>query len=299
MRKRVVISLIACFLFLSVSVVVQAHHFPTHYLPGDTSKTNTGFSFGLNMGAYFGNKYQANFYNGSSGNVDSINLFFGNRNYWEPVARNEFGTDTLRLLELPTDMHYQPAMQIGFYIKYNFSNNLGAFIQFNYCKLTAKDVFTLGIGPEPTYLTFDNIQAFPIWGKEERIYIDIGVSKTFETSKYVQLFIEGGLNINNTKVKEHKIQVGSQEYSLINIYGNQAYVPNTQLQTYETHLGGLGIGGFATGGLKFLFNNKISLDPGFSFYWTKANLEGYSAFRPQYTVFVRFCFQNLFSSSNN
>jgi hypothetical protein len=299
MRIRVVISLIACFLFLSISTAVKAHHFPMHYLPGDSTKSNTGFSFGLNMGAYFGNKYQASFYNGLPGNIDSMNLIFSNKYYRDDIYREFNGVDTVRLLELPTDMHYQPAMEIGFYIKYNFSNNLGAFIQFNYCKLTAKDVFTLGIGPEPTYLAFDNIQTFPIWGKEERIYIDIGVSKTFETSKYVQLFIEGGLNINNTKVKEHKIQIGSLEYSLINIYGDQSYVPGAQIQTYETHLGGLGIGGFATGGVKFLFNNKISLDPGFSFYWTKTNLEGYSVFRPQYTVFVRFCFQNLFTSSNN
>ncbi len=259
--------------------------------PGDSVKLNSGFSFGINMGAYFANGFHGNFYNGAAGNVDSIGLIFGNYYYTQDI-RKEL-QDTFRLLELPTAMKYQPAMQFGFYVKYSFDRQLGVFLQFNYAKLKAKDVFTLGVGPEASYLTFDDIRTYPIWGTEERIYIDLGVSKTFETSKNVQVFLEGGLNINNTRIKEHKIQIGSLEYSLINIYGDSPYIPNTQMQTYETRLGGLGIGAFATTGLRFVFNDKISLDPGFSFYWSKANLEGYSAYRPHYAVFVRLCYQSL------
>jgi len=285
------------FIFIALFFVQISYSRPSESgkepFPGDTNQYNTGFSFGFNMGAYFANPTQGNFYNGSSGNVDSIGLVMSNYYMVEDIKREL--NNTFRLLELPTAMHYQPAMQIGFYVKYSFSRQLGAFMQFNYAKLKAKDVFTLGIGPDPSYLTFDNIQTFPIWGTEERIYIDLGVSKTFETSQWVHVFLEGGLNINNTRVKEHKIAIGSLEYSLINVYGNSPYVPNTQMQTYETRLGGLGIGAFATTGLRFVFNEKVSLDPGVSFYWSKANLEGYSAYRPQYSVFVRLCYQNLSS----
>lgn len=259
--------------------------------PGDTNKLNSGFSFGFNMGAYFANAYQGNFYNGASGNVDSIGLVFSNH-YYTMDIRAELN-DTFRLLELPAQMKYEPALQFGFYVKYSFSKQLGAFMQFNYAKLKAKDVFTMGIGPDLSGQAFDDIREYPIWGTEERIYIDLGVSKTFETSDQVQVFLEGGLNINNTRVKEHKIAIGSLEYSLINIYGTSPYIPNTQMQTYETRLGGLGIGAFATTGLRFIVSDKLSLDPGFSLYWSKANLEEYSAYRPHYTVFVRLCFQNL------
>lgn len=280
------------------SVQVMAHNDPwaTMRMPGDTNRLNSGFSFGINMGAYFANKYHGNFYNGASSNVDSIGLIFSNYHYTQDIRREL--NDTFRLLEIPVDMRYQPAMQFGFYVKYSFSKQLGIFAQFNYTKLKAKDEFTMGIGPDPSYLTFDQIETFPIWGTEERIYIDLGVSKTFETSKTVQVFVEGGLNINNTRVKEHKIAIGSLEYSLINIYGTTPYVPGAQLQTYETRLGGLAVGAFATGGLRFVFNDKISLDPGFSFYWTKANLENYPAYKPQYTIFVRLCFQSLSALTN-
>lgn len=269
----------------------------TRTSPGDTNTMNSGFSFGFNMGAYFASPYQANFYNGNPGNVDSIGLIFSNYYYTQEIRQAL--NDTFRLLELPQKMSYQPALQFGFYVKYSFSKQLGAFAQFNYAKLKANDVFTMGIGPDPSYLTFDEIRTYPIWGTEERIYIDLGVSKTFETSKTVQVFLEGGLNINNTRVKEHKINIESLEYSLINIYGNSPYVPNTQMQTYETRLGGLGIGVFATTGLRFVFNDKVSLDPGVSLYWSQANLEGYQAYRPQYSVFVRLCYHSLSSLSGN
>ncbi len=296
--KKYLKTLFICALLVGCTIQLSAHSPWTTGLPGDSVRTKSGFSFGFNVGAYFANKYNGNFYNGASSNVDSIGLIFSNYNYTQDIQREI--TDTFRLLELPQKMGYQPAMQFGFYVKYSFSKQLGMFLQFNYTKLKAKDVFTMGIGPAHAYLSFDDIRTFPIWGTEERIYIDLGVSKTFETSKTVQIFVEGGLNINNTLVKEHKIAIGNLEYSLINIYGNTPYTPNTQMQTYETRLGGLAVGAFASTGLRFVFNNYISLDPGFSFYMTKANLEGYPAYRPQYTVFLRICYQSLsdLSSSN-
>ena len=290
-------------LFLALPLLVSAHKAPPvpsffhQYPPGDSARLNSGWSFGFNFGSYFANGYNGNFYNGSPGNVDSIGLIFSNKYYLMDIraALN----DTFRLLELPQKMKYQPALQFGFYVKYSISKQLGVFAQFNYVKLKAKDVFTMGIGPDPSYLTFDNIQTYPIWGVEERINIDLGVSKTFETSKYVQLFAEGGLNINNTRVKENKIAIGPLEYSLINIYGNSPYTPNMQMQTYETRLGGLAVGAFASGGLRFVFNDKVSLDPGVNLYWTKANLEGYPDYRLHYTIFLRLCYQSLSSLTGN
>jgi hypothetical protein len=291
MKKIFITMVLLALCSVSLRSAAANHPWNAHEFPGDTNRLNSGFSFGINMGAYFANKYNGNFYNGADGNVDSMGLVFNNYYYIQDIQRAL--NDTFRLLELPMEMAYQPALQFGFYVKYSFSNQLGVFMQFNYAKLKAKDVFTVGLGPEHTYLSQDDIVTYPIWGTEERIYIDLGVSKTFETSKTIQVFVEGGLNINNTRVKEHKIAIANLEYSLINIYGDSPYVPNTQMQTYETRLGGLGVGAFASGGLRFLFSNKISLDPGFAFYWTKTNLEGYPAYHPQYTVFLRLCFQRL------
>ena len=257
----------------------------------------TGFYFGLNIGALWANKYQANFYNGASGNVDSIGLVFNNYYYREDIRREL--NDTFRLLELPTEMRYKATYQIGFYIRYNFVRNSGIFIQFNYAKLEAKDFFTMGIGGTPQYLTFDNIQLFPIWGKEERIYIDIGGSQTFPLDKVLGLYMEAGLNINNTRVLENKIAIGSLEYSLINIYGTTPYIPNTQMQTYQVHLGGLGIGAFLSAGLRANFDKNISLDLGGTFHWNNANLEGYERYRPHAGAYLRLCFRKLYNENED
>jgi len=262
---------------------------PYGKVEGDTLYS-TGFSFGLNMGAFWANKYQANFYNGSNVNDDSINLVFGNKYYLNEITAAL--NDTFHNVQLPAEMHYQPAMLIGFNIKYNMTHNLGVFLQFNYQALRAKDVFTMDLGPPGVYHQ-DSSLICPIWGKEDRYNIDLGISKDFSLSKNIAIFAEGGMNINYTKVKEHKIAIGSLEYSLINIYGNQPYIPNTQMQTYTMHLGGWGIGGFVNAGVRLIFNNHVSLDPGASFYWSQIKLKGYTAYRPHFAVFVRLSYQNL------
>lgn len=297
MIKLKTLCLFITILIFSARTFATPTNFELRTHPGDSTRNNKGFIFGINMGAFFANKFHAGFYDGSPENVDSMGLVFTNYYYLQDIKREL--SDTFRLLELPQNIKFQPAMQVGFYVKYNFDNNFGVFMQFNYAKLKAKDVFTMGIGPDPSYLTFDNIQMFSIIGTEERINIDIGVNKTFETSKTIQLFLEGGLNINNTRIKEHKIYIGSKDFSLINIYGTTPYAQNTQQQTYEPRLGGLGIGAFAGGGVRFVFNNKISLDPGFTFFWAQAKHVGYTAYKPHYAVYLRFCFQNLFGSSDN
>jgi hypothetical protein len=290
MKKHLKHFLLLAFILGMLSTTAYAQTNPYGKVRGDTLYS-TGWSFGLNLGAFWANKYQAGFYNGQSGNMDSINLVFGNHYYLQDIKREL--NDTFRLMELPTDMRYQPAMLIGFMGKYNMSHNLGIFIQFNYHSLRAKDVFTLALGPQVGYATWDSLLFCPIWGKEERMHIDLGISKDFVIDNGIHFFVEGGMNINYAKVKEHKIAIRSLEYSLINVYGNQAYIPNTQLQEYTVHMGGWGMGGFLNAGFRLIFNNQISIDPGASFYWSQVKLKGYTAFKPHFSAFVRICFQNL------
>lgn len=275
-------------LFSGLILLIIFNNVYSETLPEDSIKQGIGLHYGINIGAFWANDYQANFYSGIPGNIDSIGLIFSNPYYCEQIKREL--NDTFRLVELPGKMNYEPAIQIGFYTAYNYTESMGIMLQFNYTKLRAKDVFLLGIGAQPTYLTFDELQTYPVWGVEERINIDAGITKTFNSGNNTNLFLEGGLNFNNTKVKEHKILVGSQEFSLINIYGDSPYTPNTQLQTYAIRLGGLGYGGFINGGIKFLVNEKFSLDIGGGFMWSKINLQGYSRNNAHYSIFTRLCF---------
>jgi len=262
----------------------------------DSIKQNKAWSFGINCGAAFANKYQANFYNGADGNQNEINYIFGNQYHLYEIR--QVINDTFSLAGMPTAMRYKPSFCVGMYIKKNFNNHFGAFIQFNYSKFTTRDVFTMKIGATPSSQSFDSLMNYPIWGSEDRINIDIGGSYEFPIDDKIFGFVEAGFNLNNVKVRENKISIENLEYSLINIYANQPYIPNTQLQEYPVREGGIGLGAFISPGVKFKFSDHVAVDLLGSLYWSKINLMHYNTFRLHYNVMLRFEFSAEFIKSN-
>ncbi len=250
---------------------------------------NRSWSFSINTGVAFANKYHANFYNGDTiKNQNSINYVLGNY-YWNQEIQRAVN-DTFNLVGMPTNMRYDPAFCVGFSIKKKFNNHFGAFAQFNFSRLKAHDAFTLKIGSTPSGSAFPNLVNYPIWGKEDRINIDLGVSGEIALAKKISGFLEGGFNLNNTRVKENGISIESLQYSIINVYGNQGFVPNTQQQEYAIKEGGLGLGLFISPGVEFKFNDNVALDVLGSVYYSKINLMHYSTFGLHYNVMIRFVF---------
>ena len=193
-------------------------------------------------------------------------------------------------------MHYKATIGIGVYLKYNFINNFGAFLQFNYAKLIAQDAFSLTIAPR-LYPTLQDIRLYPIWGKEVRSNIDLGVSKMFVFGKRVGLSVDFGINMNNTIVKENKIRIDNPETEvaieipLMNL--NQQIQPGVGPTNYNVRQGGIGYGLLLGTNLQLLFNDYISVDPGITMYYKKINFPGYDSFRFHYFAFVRLTFKNI------
>lgn len=263
----------------------------------DTTENNVGVYVGINLGAYFGNAHSAAFYNGAPENENNLNYIFNNQYYCNDIdtlLREPWEWEN----DYPRNMHYKPAISIGFYLKYNFINNFGAFLQFNLAKLTAQDAFSLTISPR-LYPTFQDIRLYPIWGKEMRYNIDLGVSRMFDFSRRLGLSVDFGINLNNTLVKENKIRIdnpeteAAKEFSIVNVYLNQQYQPGVQLTEYNIRQGGIGYGLFLGTNLRLIFNDYISIDPGVSAFYSKINLKGYNSFRFHYYLFVRMTFKNI------
>lgn len=245
------------------------------------------WSFGLNIGAAFANRYHADFYNGQPGNQNEISYILGN--YYHQQEIIGVLNDTFRLAGLPLKMKYKPAFAAGLYFRKNINDNLGVFMQFNYSRFTTSDVFTIKVGNKPSgYSLPDDLMQCPIWGKEERINIDIGVRGEIKFEDNIYGFLEGGFNLNNTRVIENMIQISSLEYSIINVYGDQSWIPNTQLQEYYVREGGIGLGGFLSPGIRFKFSDNVSTELLGSVYWSKINLMYYDTFRPHFNVMLRF-----------
>ena len=141
-----------------------------------------------------------------------------------------------------------------------------------------------------TYTSEPGYRTGFIRGKERRTAIDIGISKFYRTGTFTNIFIETGFHINSTKVLENRIAIGRRQYDIINKFGSDGYTPNSNSYQYEIYQGGIGFGIFLNGGLKFILSETVSIDPGFSLYYKKLNLEGYSDFKADIYGYVRIIF---------
>ncbi len=283
-------SLTSLLAFLLLFLLLQPE--PARAQKDGIADTFSVLSYGLNVGFYFPDNHPANFYNGSPANDNKLDLVLRNYYYREEINQAlGYQLDSLNPYDLPSKMKYEPAVSIGFYARYPLHKLLGVFAQFNFVKLTAKDIFLLNLDLPQGYSLDPTYRQFPIWGIEKRVNIDLGISRYFPTKTRNIFFFEGGLNINNTRVVENKIQIKDKTYSLVNLYGSQSYIPNSQLQEYQVIQGGIGFGMFATGGIRLVFSDHLSMDPALTFYWKGINLGQYDGFRPQYNFFVRFTFR--------
>ena len=277
-----------------------------------------GWRFGINMGMYLANKQTAGFYNGRPENENSIKWVLDNKYWYEEIrqqlnsneviknpadvpngwqgeydiwrAQNNIAAgDTTNWWIYYPDIKYDAAISPGFYAKFNFNNSTGIFIQSNYVKLKSSGIFQMVID-SVNYVANPALRAGYIRGVEERVSIDIGISKFFPVGKITSIFIETGFHINSTRVLESEIQIGNKRYSIVNQYGSGQYIPNSNMTAYNIYQGGIGFGIFLSGGVKFILTEAISIDPGIQFYYKKVNLEGYSGFSMDYYAYVRLIF---------
>ncbi|HTX89079.1 MAG TPA: hypothetical protein VMC08_08825 [Bacteroidales bacterium] len=253
----------------------------------------TRWEFGLNFGAYFANPYTASYYNGSEGNVNRISFVMTNKYWYQEIAQLLQSTDTVVVKEYPGNMHYTPAITGGLYFRFNFSRHWGIFLQMDYVQLKTDGQFTVQVD-SAYYLTNPDIRLFGIHGREQRVNFDLGAHCRFPVYRNkMNLFLEGGMNFNYTGVMKSYIDFYGKEYSIINIYGNQTYVPNTDIQSNPTNQGGFGYGFLAGGGIGFTFTPQIGLELGGTMNYITVNLEGYREFRPSGVIYLRFILSNL------
>jgi len=259
----------------------------------EDSRETGGFQFGLNFGMYLANKYPANYYNGSDANLNNIKYILGNKYlYYDIYKTIPRITDTFFVKQYPTDMHYPATASAGLYISYNFNRSTGVYIQFNYVKLKPHDAFTVEVDPKE-YLTNPDLRLYSISGEEERINIDLGYSRSFRLGQNIDIIGEAGIALNDIKVLKSRIYIEDKEYSIINVYGKNSYIPNSNMQSYNITQGGIGIGLHGGAGVRFNFSDSFALQPGATLYWNNVNLEGYKDMRFSSFFYLRFIARKL------
>ncbi|KAF0198848.1 MAG: hypothetical protein FD166_1100 [Bacteroidetes bacterium] len=293
-----------CLLFMLIQLItvfaVKAQD--EDYGNSERCRERRGLEYGGIAGIYLAGKATADFYSGKPGNENNVNYVFKNQYWYDEIYQLLDVNDTARILEYPEKMKYNPAFSFGLFAKYDLDCRNGIYIQFSYARLTAKDVVSIEVDPKE-YLTEPDIRLLPIYGTEERNMIDLGFTHAFGNNKVARVIVGGGINMNNTLVKEHILKVESKngltkkDYNLVNIYGSNSYVPGGTQQGYEMRQGGIGFGIFGTLGVRLEFSPLIAIEPGFTYYYKQIMLEPGNGFTSHMNFYLRLCFRDLISFS--
>jgi hypothetical protein len=231
-----------------------------------------------NFGLYLSNGYSAQFYNGNRDNVNNLEYIFSNY-YWRLEIKEamEYNVqrDSFMIYDIPANIKYDPAMHVGFSARRNYTDQIAFNFSMNYSKMRIRDVVLLEVYPAFSGM-IESFVYCGIFGEEARTNIDIGLLYTISPEKQTTAFWEFGMNINSTQVKKHFLRVFDRDYNLINIYGSSAYVPNTQLNTYDIRQGGIGFGAYASVGVRYRVSPQFCMELLTNAYMKTVNLEGYN-----------------------
>ena len=276
---------------------------PVHFK--DTVWYDKGFDFYIGGGMFFANKYNANYYNGRADNECNLHYVFDNR-YWrddilEEVVKNYSYISTsdsiyYREEDLPRQMNYKIKMGISLGVRYKISDGWAVSLSYSLTRLVASDQFLLSY-----HSVSGNQYDQPImilYGKEDRSLFDLSGSYVTHFSRIVRPFFELGVQFNYAEAKTFytQLQKGSQQYTLLDPYGGESYVPGAQMTTYKVHYGGPGFGASAALGVKFVFNKTVSIDPTFYVSASRLGMKGYKDIALSYAALIRIVMTDFFIS---
>ena len=296
---------------------IQAEETPVKIT--DKSWADRGFDFFISGGMLFGDKFNANYYNGSKYNENSLNFVFSNQYWYEEWQRTvseyypHISTFDRIYVNDPDDMdwnlHYKLSLMVSLGARYKLGNGWAIALSYSFSRLTTSTQVLLSSNAVTGNMYKQPVVA--IVGKEYRSMIDLSASYLFsQVSPMVKPFVELGLQFNYAKAKSFEAalldkngkMVGST-YSLLNIYDNQGYYPGAQ--TYDYTFGGPGFGFSGAAGLKIVCGKYVSIDPTFYCYFGRLGIyqgknasgQGENKFTFNYGAQIRIVMSDFFFSN--
>ena len=296
---------------------IQAEETPVKI--SDKSWADRGFDFFISGGMLFGDKFNANYYNGSKYNENSLNFVFSNQYWYEewhqtvPEYYPHISTFDRIYVNDPDDMdwnlHYKLSLMVSLGARYKLGNGWAIALSYSFSRLTTSTQVLLSSNAVTGNMYKQPVVA--IVGKEYRSMIDLSASYLFsQVSPIVKPFVELGLQFNYAKAKSFDAalldkngKMVGNTYSLLNIYDNQGYYPGAQ--TYDYTFGGPGFGFSGAAGLKIVCGKYVSIDPTFYCYFGRLGIyqgknasgQGENKFTFNYGAQIRIVMSDFFFSN--
>lgn len=285
----------------------------------DKTWADRGFDFYIAGGMLFGDKFNANYYNGSKYNENNLSFIFNNQYWYEEWQRTvaeyypHISMNDQIYVKDPDDLdwnlHYKLSMMVSLGARYKLSKGWAIALSYSFSRLTSSTHVLLSANTVIGNQYKQPVVA--IVGKEYRSMIDLSASYLFSSVHPVaKPFVELGIQFNYAKVKSFEAAlldkdghaVGST-YSLLNIYDNQGYYPGAQ--TYDYIFGGPGFGFSGAAGLKIVCGKYVSIDPTFYCYFGRLgvyqgkNVTGENKFTFNYGAQIRIVMNDFFFTNKN
>ena len=274
----------------------------------DGQPPSPGLSFFANAGAFWADNNTANFYNGHPSNKNTIDRVLHSNTYgtqiWQSlvnqgaISPSAIGSyNQLQVVEYP-DMYYRISYQIGLGIRYDYASGFGWLLRFDLTRLNAIGAFNLSSDNGTGILGSDRYIRCGMLGKEERISIDFAIARTVKLNETLDLELNLGASLINTKVKDNLMEIGGGTYSILDVWNGQS--PDYGVGSYEyINQGGIGYGVFISALVGYAVPGVGAIKAGYTCYQAKTVLRGgagsrdYTAWGWQHMLGIRFEMNNF------
>jgi len=234
---------------------------------------NKKFQAGISVGSGIASKYSATIYDGYGLDANARKNNFpnsfmlrrivvdygGGNGQPDQVAQalnvnpGEWSFDET---DMPVNLKYNPVISAGLLLRYAFNEKNAIALNALASRLNVNGSFTIvvknpNIGPQqPGY---ENIQAFPIAGSEQRTHIQVGWQKILGEEK-LKFILEAGPVFTSVRFLRNSISINTLHIDLAAYYSYPEYAGFR-----EKYLKGNGMGGYAGMGLSSEVNEKLTL----------------------------------------
>lgn len=269
-----------------------------------TAKPLSGLYLTVDAGLLMPNGKQADFYSGKDGYPNKLKRvlkseLYGNQIWSSLVDQGLISPSAIQsyrefeVAEFPT-MYYRLTYQLGVGFRYVYSNGWGWFARFDFSELTAAGQFMLSSNNGTGILGGHQYVPCDIYGLEKRVMIDFAITKRIPLSQMLDLEVDAGVDINNTKVVENGMRIGGKNYSILDVWDGQS--PYAGIGTYEyINQGAIGLGGFGAIALSYRVPMG-AFDFGYQYYYMQTKFRDFNeedCYAPQHTIFLRFNMNNF------
>jgi hypothetical protein len=237
-----------------------------------------GLVVGLNLGFYQANPNTASIYGGYGFDRDGARLNFGQSWLNQAIQGNpEFRrrtSDAVGLADgewifdesdMPAEMRFRPSFMWGGHFRYLFNPDFGVFVEVNGTNPVTVGEFTIQTPALNPIGQVGSLQRFQIRGEEQRLIFTLGASKVLGRkererqgkSTSILPIVDFGLNSTFSRFEENLINLGD----LVGPVDLTVFFQQQGIAIDEARiLTGVGIGGFASGGIQIHLGGDIMID---------------------------------------